>query len=338
MRNDYNDYIAHKDHKYFAKTKANGKTRYFYTKAEYNAFINGRQAGIHQKPTRGLAGAAYTAKKKVTGALASIGSKKVTNAKNGPQAPASVFATHKVNNAKNAVSSAKMSLSKLTNELVNGRQAGIHQTPTRGLAGTAYTASRKTNDAMKSIEESYRKVAGDKNYGNGGLHPGAARKAIWNAKSKLGIAKTNAKKLYNNSVKPKAQKLWSKAGIEYHKDLKIAQHTANAIKDYATQKAGEAKMYAQHEMGRQKKAYNAKSKKIRHELSEIMNYHLNNNSDNWNEKFSKSLERKVVNAIANKNLSASERALWVKEAARVARQNGLKISAKRLAKLAATKF
>jgi len=318
MRNDYTDYIAHGDHKYFAKAKVNGKNRYFYSKAEYNAFLNGKQAGIHQKPTRGLAGAAYTVKKKVTGAIASIGSKKVTNAKNGPQAPASVYATHKANNTKNATSSAKTSINKAARELINGRPAGIHQTPSRGLAGTAYTASKKTNDGMKSIQESYRKVK-------------------LTAQDKFSSAKKEADEKIAKASK-RAKKLWDKAGTEYHKDLKIAQHTANAVKNYAKEKAGEAKMYAQHEMGRQKKAYNKANKKIGHELSELMSYHLNNHGDNWNEDFSKSLERKVVNALANKNISASEKAVWIKKAAKMARQNGLKISAKRLAKLAANKF
>ena len=217
MRNDYTDYIAHKDHKYFAKAKVNGKTRYFYTKAEYNAFMNGRPAGIHQKPSRGLAGAAYSAKrgitaagdvakKKVTGVLASIGAKKVTNAKNGPQAPASVYATHKANNAKNAASSAKTSFSKATNELINGRPAGIHQTPTRGLAGAAYTAKNKTNDGMKSIQESYRKVklsAQDKFNG-----------VKDSANSKLASAKRGAKKM------------WYKAGVKYSAAKKRANEMA----------------------------------------------------------------------------------------------------------------
>lgn len=330
MRNDYTDYIQHalfsKKHKYVAKVKygTGSAARYFYNNDDYQAYLKNK------------------------------------NAKVTVNAPASVTANHKLNQAKlkaknvgstlsktaanvgekisNLTSTVKAKTSSAKNTFINGRPAGIHQKPTRGAAGAAYTASRKTSDAMKSIQESYRKVAGDKNYGNGGLHPGSARKAIWNAKSKLGIAKANAKKLYNNSVKPKAQKAWTKAGVEYHKDLKIAQHTANAVKNYATQKASEAKMYAQHEMGRQKKAYNAKSKNIGHELSEMMNYHLNKHGDSWNEDFAKSLERKVVNTIANKNLSASEKALWISKATKMARQNGLKISAKRLAKLAATKF
>ena len=323
MRNDYTDYIAHGDHKYFAKAKVNGKNRYFYSKAEYNAFLNGKHAGIHQKPTRGAAGAAYTVKKKASGALNSI--------KEG--------ASNAVNSVKSKYKDAKTKASKKAFTALNGTPAGIHQLPSGGLNHQAYVAKKKTNDAMKSIQESYRKVAGDKDYGKGGgLHPGSARKAIWKAEGKIGLAQYNAKKLYNNSIKPKAKKLWTKAGIEYHKDLKIAQHTAKAVKDYATQKAGEAKMYAQHEMGRQKKAYNKANKKIGHELSELMSYHLNNHGDNWNEDFSKSLERKVVNALANKNLSASEKALWIKKAANMARKNGLKISAKRLAKLAATKI
>ena len=168
MRNDYTDYIAHGNfHKYVAKVKTAVGNKYFYTQDEYNAFlrggkakaaaavsavkstvgsaknraINGRPAGIHQTPTRGLAGAAYTAKrgitaagdaakKKMVGAAATVGSTKVTNAKNGPQAPASVYASHKKNQAslrynaaadkvKGAVSSAKKSINNATTKVKN---------------------------------------------------------------------------------------------------------------------------------------------------------------------------------------------------------------------------
>jgi len=131
MRNDYTDYIAHGNfHKYVAKVKTAVGNKYFYTQDEYNAFLrggkakvssavntamNGRQAGIHQTPTRGVNGATYSVKKKVSGTI---------------------------NGAKSKLSAARDAKNKTTRELVNGRPAGIHQTPTRGLSGAAYTAKR----------------------------------------------------------------------------------------------------------------------------------------------------------------------------------------------------
>lgn len=165
MKNDYTDYIQHAfGHRYVAKVKTANGNRYFYTQEEYDAyrngeglygafkryddkqaafqksfgdaltryrtnkkntqkreFINGRQAGIHQTPTRGAMGAAYTvknklsslgssAKKAMTNTAAAIGSTKVTRSSKGPQAPASVYGAHKVNNAKNAVKNAATTL------------------------------------------------------------------------------------------------------------------------------------------------------------------------------------------------------------------------------------
>lgn len=318
MRNDYTDYIKHglfsKKHKYVAKVKYGpGATaaRYFYNNDDYQAYLKNK------------------------------------NAKVTVNAPASVMASHKINQARlraknvgstlsKTVANVGEKLSSLTstvksktgsakNEFINGRQAGIHQTPSRGAAGAAYTAKNKATE-LRNKAALTSHVIDNKLYA-------ATRKA----KKIAGKWKTDVT-AKSSSAKLALGKAWKEAGAEYNKDLKIAQHTANAVKNYAAKKAGEAKMYAQHEIGRQKKAYNTKSKSIRHELSEMMSYHLNNNKGNWNEKFSKSLERKVANTVANKNLSASERALWIKEAARLARQNGLKISAKRLAKLVATKF
>jgi hypothetical protein len=117
MRNDYTDYIQHGFHKYVAKVKTASGNKYFYTQDEYNAYLRGgRQPGIHQTPTRGLDGAAYTVKSKVN----------------------------------NVLSSAKSSLNKTKNTAINGRMPGIHQTPTRGLSGAAYTAKNKVGKAVKS--------------------------------------------------------------------------------------------------------------------------------------------------------------------------------------------
>ena len=185
MRNDYTDYIQHAfGHKYVAKVKTASGTKYFYTQEEYDAYRNGDMkvvkragllpndknrplltttkntyitskmgpatsyknietttqgklaktanslrsgtiAGIHQKPSRGLDGAAYSVKKKATNAVnkvrgtigsatkraaATVGSTPVTSKKNGPQAPASVYGKHKANNAKNAVKNAAISV------------------------------------------------------------------------------------------------------------------------------------------------------------------------------------------------------------------------------------
>lgn len=135
MRNDYTDYIAHGNfHKYVAKVKTAVGNKYFYTQDEYNAFlrgakskvsnavnsaVNGRPAGIHQKPTRGLAGAAYTAKNKAASAAKAV---------------------------RGTVGSA-------TNRAINGRPAGIHQTPTRGAAGAAYTAKRGITAAGEAAKK-----------------------------------------------------------------------------------------------------------------------------------------------------------------------------------------
>lgn len=231
MRNDYTDYIAHGNfHKYVAKAKTASGNKYFYTQDEYNAYlrggrsplitnnythkgtvtstvngrksapsefsyttvkakngkkfkkvegaingmksklsaakasanktareaINGRTAGIHQTPTRGLSGTAYSAKrgitaageaakKKMVGASATVGSKKVTNAKNGPQAPASVYGKHKVNNAKNAVKNAAISVRDKTIGAPDSNSAyRVGMRKAKNLAGKVADETRKT--------------------------------------------------------------------------------------------------------------------------------------------------------------------------------------------------
>ena len=147
MRNDYTDYIQHGfGHKYVAKAKTASGTKYFYSQAEYDAFLHGRPAGIHQTPTRGVSGALYSVKKKATDA--------VTNLKNKAALNKHIMdnkielAKYKAGKAANAV---KGTIGSATNSVINGRPAGIHQTPTRGSAGAAYTVKRSVGNAAKSV-------------------------------------------------------------------------------------------------------------------------------------------------------------------------------------------
>ena len=152
-----------------------------------NRAINGRMAGIHQTPTRGLSGAAYTAKrgitaagdaakKKMVGAAATVGSTKVTNAKNGPQAPASVYGKHKVNNAKNAVKNAAIS--------VRDKTIGAPD------SNSAYRVGMRKakNFAGKAADEVRKTFVGDHN------HMSRISKAKMNVENKISSLEYNASK------------------------------------------------------------------------------------------------------------------------------------------------
>lgn len=147
MRNDYTDYIQHAfGHKYVAKVKTASGNKYFYTQDEYNAFLHGRTAGIHQTPTRGVAGAAYSVKKKATDAVTNLRNKAALN-KHVMDNKIDV-AKYKAGKAGNKV---RGTVGSATNTFINGRTAGIHQTPTRGAAGAAYTVKRSVGNAAKSV-------------------------------------------------------------------------------------------------------------------------------------------------------------------------------------------
>lgn len=147
MRNDYTDYIQHAfGHRYVAKVKTASGTKYFYSQDEYNAFLHGRTAGIHQTPTRGVAGAAYSIKKKATDAVTNLRNKAALNKHviDNKIDVAKYKAGKTANKVRGTVGSA-------TNTFINGRTAGIHQTPTRGAAGAAYSAKRSIGNAAKKV-------------------------------------------------------------------------------------------------------------------------------------------------------------------------------------------
>lgn len=224
MRNDYTDYISHSSpkHKYIAKVGS----RYFYDRDEYNTYKsnkgksksstklrskansiwNGRNPGIHQTPTRGAAGKAYTVKKSATSAGKTIQSK--------------------------------------IGSVLKGRNPGIHQTPSGGLDHLAYKVKKTTTRATNLVKNSkaglitrdVAKSAGRsaKNFFVGdGRHASGLEKATWKAQGKLAKASYNAKKFIDVS-KPKVEKAVFNAGVQYRKAEKnFKENVAPKLKSEA---------------------------------------------------------------------------------------------------------
>ena len=103
-------------------------------------------------------------------------STKVTNAKNGPQAPASVYGKHKVNNAKNAVKNAAIS--------VRDKTIGAPD------SNSAYRVGMRKakNFAGKAADEVRKTFVGDHN------HMSRISKAKMNVENKISSLEYNASK------------------------------------------------------------------------------------------------------------------------------------------------
>ena len=211
MRNDYTDYIQHglfsKKHKYVAKVKYGpGATasRYFYNNDDYQAYLKNK------------------------------------NAKVTVNAPASVMANHKINQARlraknvgstlsktvanvgeklsNLTSTVKAKTGSATNAFINGRPAGIHQKPSRGVAGAAYTAKNKATELRNKAALTAHVIDNKLDV--------ATRKA----KKIAGKWKTDATAA-SSKAKLAAGKAWKEAGVAYDNASKKAKKAASNAKE-----------------------------------------------------------------------------------------------------------